>query len=145
MANDSNTLTAVLDTLIPPSADGRLPGAGELGLADAIGEALGDSELLSQSLEALDESARQAGAACFAELGLDPRSECLRESAESNPALLPGLIFHTYSNYYRNPRVLEALGLEARPPFPLGYTLEAGDPTLLDPVRRRDPFYRKVD
>ena len=44
--------------------------------------------------------------------------------------------------YYRDDRVLLALKLEARPPFPQGYTLEQGDWSLLDAVRRRPPFWR---
>jgi len=34
------------------------------------------------------------------------------------------------------------LGMEARPPFPHGYTLEQGDWSLLDAVRKRLPFWR---
>ena len=45
-------------------------------------------------------------------------------------------------HYYRDGRVMAALGLEPRPPFPLGHTLEAADPALLDPVRARAPFWR---
>ena len=44
--------------------------------------------------------------------------------------------------YYRDDRVLLALGLEARSPFPKGHTVEQGDWSLLDPVRRRAPFWR---
>ena len=44
--------------------------------------------------------------------------------------------------YYRNDRVLLALGHEARAPFPKGYTLEQGDWSLLDAVRQRPAFWR---
>ncbi len=44
--------------------------------------------------------------------------------------------------YYRDDRVLLALGLEARAPFPKGYTLEQGDWSLLDAVRHRPPLWR---
>ena len=44
--------------------------------------------------------------------------------------------------YYQDSRVLESLGLEPRPPFPAGHEVEAGDWTLLDPVKGRAPFYR---
>lgn len=44
--------------------------------------------------------------------------------------------------YYRDDRVLLALGLEARAPFPKGYVLEQGDWSLLDTVRRRPAFWR---
>jgi hypothetical protein len=35
-----------------------------------------------------------------------------------------------------------SLGLEARPPFPKGHTLEQGDWSLLDPVRSRPKLWR---
>lgn len=44
--------------------------------------------------------------------------------------------------YYRDDRVLQALGLEARAPFPLGHKVEQGDWSLLDPVRRRPKLWR---
>ncbi len=47
--------------------------------------------------------------------------------------------------YYRDDRVVRALGLEPRPPFPLGHKLEAGDFGLLDAVRGRPPMWRDVD
>ena len=47
--------------------------------------------------------------------------------------------------YYRDDRVMKALGMELRPPFPEGFTVEEGDWTLLEPVRRRGKLYREVD
>ena len=44
--------------------------------------------------------------------------------------------------YYRDDRVLIAIGHEARAPFPKGYDVEQGDWSLLDPVRRRAKFWR---
>lgn len=44
--------------------------------------------------------------------------------------------------YYRDDRVLNAIGVEPRPPFPKGHELEQGDWSLLDPVRKRAPFWR---
>jgi hypothetical protein len=46
--------------------------------------------------------------------------------------------------YYRDDRVMGSLGQEPRPPFPKGHVVEQGDWSLLDPVKRRAPFYRKV-
>jgi hypothetical protein len=45
--------------------------------------------------------------------------------------------------YYRDDRVLTALGHEARAPFPKGYVLEQGDWSLLESVKRRPAFWRK--
>ena len=44
--------------------------------------------------------------------------------------------------YYRDDRVLVALGHEARAPFPMGYVVEQGDWSLLDAVKRRSPLWR---
>jgi hypothetical protein len=46
--------------------------------------------------------------------------------------------------YYRDDRVLSALGQPVRAPFPQGYVVEQGDWSLLDPVKRRSKFYRAV-
>jgi hypothetical protein len=46
--------------------------------------------------------------------------------------------------YYRDDRVLRSLGLELRPPFPQGHTLEQGDWSLLDPVKKRPPMLRRT-
>jgi len=47
--------------------------------------------------------------------------------------------------YYRDDRVMLSIGMEPRPPHPLGYVVEQGDWSLLDPVRGRDDLYRKTD
>ena len=44
--------------------------------------------------------------------------------------------------YYRDDRVLQSLGLEARAPFPQGYVLQQGDWSLLDAVRKRPLLWR---
>jgi hypothetical protein len=40
--------------------------------------------------------------------------------------------------------VLEAIGVEPRPPAPQGYQVVAGDLELLAPVRRRGPIWRRA-
>lgn len=135
-------LTAVLDTIIPPDGDGRLPGAGEIGVADTIAQRAPElAPVVVHGLALLDEL---AGACGFAELTGADRAAALNEASLQDPGFLPGLIFHTYAAYYQNGRVLEALGLEPRPPHPKGYDLEDGDFTLLDEVRRRPKLYREV-
>jgi hypothetical protein len=67
----------------------------------------------------------------------------LREFAETDQFFVPAFLFLVYSTYYQHPRVLGALGLEARPPHPKGYPMEPTDLTILDPVRRRAGMFRK--
>jgi len=138
-----SALAAVLDCLIPPSPDGRLPGAGALGLVQYVEERLGDAAaLLASGLDLLDARAAERGATRFAALGPDARQEVLRAHAEADPGFVPGLVFHVFAGYYQRPEVLEALGMPGRPPHPLGYTVDPDDPSLLDPVRHRPPLYR---
>ncbi|MCZ6463540.1 MAG: gluconate 2-dehydrogenase subunit 3 family protein [Proteobacteria bacterium] len=146
-SDEERDLAGVLDEIIPPSEDGRLPGAGELGLTAAIERAMNDTPDLrpavAQGLAALHELVESRGPGDFASLSREKRRGVLNELATLQPAFLPGLIFHVYAHYYRDGRVLEALGLEPRPPHPLGYELETGDLSLLDPVRDRPKLYRR--
>jgi hypothetical protein len=136
---DRRTLAHVLDELVPPSDDGRMPGAGALGLAAWVEEAArGRSELerfLARTLAAL-------GSRGFAALERATRLELLNGIARAEPEAFRALLAVTYAGYYHQPRVVEALGLEPRPPFPKGYEVPPNDPALLDPVRRRAPFFR---
>ncbi len=135
-------LAAVLDALIPPSPERGLPGAGEIGLATHVEEIAELRDVVRQGLAGLDEAATRRGAA-FEALAPPDRAAALSELAAAQPAFLPGLIFQTYAAYYQDARVLEALGLEGRPPHPQGYPLEPGDLTLLERVRQRERMYRE--
>ena len=134
----TDLLDAVLDTLIPPSDDGRLPGAGSLGIGEAVrAQSAAAGEAIPAGLAALE----QAG---FAELDLAARVDALRELEASQPAFVPMLYFATCTEYYRHPDVQVCLGLEARPPHPKGYELEPGDLAALERVRARGKLYREV-
>jgi hypothetical protein len=141
-----SALASVLDAIIPRSADGKLPGAGELGLARAIEEKLGAMvAFTARGLDALDALARERGANGFAALADAARADVLNAHAASDPGFLPGLVFQVYSAYYQHPRVHEGLGLEPRPPHPKGYSLEQPDlDALLAPVRARAKLYREA-
>lgn len=140
------TLACVLDLLIPPSGDGRMPGAGEVGIGARIDQVAqrdaGLRAVVAAGLAALDALARAGGVAAFAALVGDARLAALREVTIAQPGFVPSLIFHTYAGYYQEGRVLEGLGLDPRPPFPTGHQLDPFDETLLDPVRRRAKLYR---
>jgi hypothetical protein len=141
------TLACVLDELIPPSADGRLRGAGQLGLAAAVEQGARERPELGpgllEGLAALDERARTRDADGFAGVAASERRALLEQVAAQSPAFLPPLVFQTLVAYYAHPEVLEALGHEPRPPYPKGYDVPATDFSILDPVRGRDPFYRR--
>jgi len=144
------TLTVVLDCLIPPDESRGLEGAGALGLAAYVEAQLGAAvTTLVPGLDALD--ARIAGGgsgegdgADFVSADAAARHAALESIEREDPGFLRSLVFHAYTGYYQRAEVLDALGIPGRPPHPLGYEMEAGDPSLLDPVRRRGPLYRAV-
>jgi hypothetical protein len=146
--DELRTLACVLDLLIPPSSDGRMPGAGEVGIGARIDQLAqrdpGLRAVVVAGVAALDALARASGASGFAALAGAARLAALHEIATGEPGFVPSLIFHTYAGYYQEGRVLEGLGLDPRPPFPIGHQLEPFDETLLDPVRRRAKLYREV-
>jgi hypothetical protein len=137
-----STFNAVLDALIP-ARDASLPGAGSLGVGAYVEAKLGEGiALVRPGLEAVDAAARERGATDFAHLADDQRGPLLAEVAANHPGFVESLLFHTYTGYYQHPRVVVAIGMEARPPHPDGYELEPGDLGLLDPVRARAKCYR---
>ena len=136
------TLASVLDELIPPSADGRLPGAGQLGLAGYVIEALQKTPelaaMVAQGLSDLDDQARRRNVPGFAALAQADKVQLLTEWG----FVLP-LMVHVCAGYYQHARVVEGLGLEVRAPHPKGYEMEPNDLSLLDGVRRRPKLYRE--
>jgi hypothetical protein len=134
-------LACVLDEIIPPSTDGRFPGAGQLGLARYIDEAMQKTpelrSMIAQGLTDLDNLARSRKTTDFAALSKADKLQLLNEQG----FVLP-LAFQTYIVYYQQARVVAALGLEARPPHPKGYEMAPNDLTLLDAVRRSPKRYR---
>jgi hypothetical protein len=144
--DELRTLACVLDLLIPPSSDGRMPGAGEVGIGARIDQLAqrdpGLRAVVVAGVASLDAVARVGGASGFAALAGAARLVALHEIANGEPSFVPSLIFHTYAGYYQQGRVLEGLGLDPRPPFPIGHQLEPFDETLLDPVLRRAKLYR---
>ncbi|HIF91693.1 MAG: hypothetical protein ABGX04_00200 [Myxococcales bacterium] len=141
---DKPTFIALLDELIP-ARNKSLPGAGSLGIGDAIETRLGEAiPLVASGLATLDEKAKGLGHSGFLNLPKSERASIVGEAAEAVPGLVEVLMYHAYGLYYANPRVVAALGIKADPPFPGGYELEQGDLGLLDSVRQREKLYREV-
>lgn len=140
-------LAALLDELLPPRPDGRLAGAGTLGLAPVLLRSVAEKPelraVLGPGLEAWRTLLAERGGAQLAALAAHERAELLAALAARAPGLLPTLAFLGFVAYYQDPRVLEALGREPRPPFPEGYAIPAGDLSRLDAVRARGPIYRE--
>ena len=142
----SDLLRAVLDRIIPSSE--RLPGAGEQGVADYINGVVSEYEplgrLFNYGLEQVAARCESDHARPFGDLTTQQRDNVLKKVEAENALFFEELIRHTYNGYYSDPRVIERLGLDPRPPQPRGYHVEAGDVDKTENVVRRGRIYREV-
>ncbi len=142
---EARLLDEVLDAVVPPSEDGRLPGAGALGTAATLRRrASGDAALRATLQQGLAVLASRLGQRGLSALPPAERIATLESLGSDVPGFLPSIVFHAYTAYYQHPRVLDGLGLPGRPPFPEGYDLEPGDLAGLAKVRARGRLYREV-
>ena len=136
-------LDIVLDMIVPPSADGRMPGAAEVGVpAYLLAEAPDALPPLCRELEELERRSHERFARGFAELPQHERKSLIEAMRAQEPSFMSRLAMETLACYYQHDRVLGGLGLEARPPYPKGYQVVPGDLSLLEPVRARGKIYR---
>lgn len=130
-------IDALLNQLIPASADGKVPAAGTLGVGDFIATKLpGD--------RALQETFRN-GLERAAEIGASDADAVARIETEL-PTFFQALRRLTYMGYYSRPDIRALFGLSAKPVHPDGYEVpvepEALMADLTAPVRRRGQCYR---
>ena len=135
-------LRAIAGLMIPASSEFDVPGADDPAIqADVLATLGRDAGLVR---EGLDEIARLAGAP-LADLGPVRREAAAMELRATGGAAVVTLTRVVLQCYYRDDRVVRSLGLEPRPPYPLGHVLEDGDWSLLDPVRARPPMWRRAE
>lgn len=125
--------------MIPPSAEYGLPGADDPAIiADMVQSLDRDRTELKRVIGLVQTS--------LAELGAAPSSAeqatCLAQVRPLDSAGFAVVEAVVSRAYYRDDRVLEAIGMDPRPPFPKGYAVADGDWSLLDPVRARGTIYR---
>ena len=138
-ADAQRSLACVAGLMIPASAEYGVPGADDPAIqADLINSLGRDGPAIREALARLD-----ALAGCrFADLApaaQETVAERFRAEGDTPSIVLGRVILLCY---YRDDRVIRALGREPRPPFPKGNVLEQGDWSLLDPVRKRAKLWR---
>lgn len=143
---DRMVLSAVMDLIVP--AVDELPGAGGMGLADAAEELAGKEQRYGISLErvmqalSLEPSARVEGG--FAALDDEQRIAALKMLEANMPGYFDDFVDMVYIVYYSDERVHKRIGWRSGPLQPLGWDIPAWDPSVLETVSKRKPFWRKV-
>ncbi len=139
-AAESRDLHAFAGTMIPASERHGVPGADDEAIFADIVKSLGrDREDIGLALRRLTVLAGGA----FADLPAERRLAVANDLRVEGGPPLAALTRVILLCYYRDDRVMRSLGQEPRPPFPLGHVVEQGDWSLLDPVKKRAPFYRR--
>ena len=128
--------------MVPASAEYDVPGADDESIfADIVRSLDRDRDAVRAALVLLREIAGDD----FAGLdGSKAKTAAMTLLSREGPTMA-ALGRAVLQCYYRDDRVMRALGLEPRPPYPKGHVLEQGDWTLLDVVRGRPRMWRDVD
>lgn len=131
LSQDEQALLLSLCRLIVPADEGyRVPGADdELIFTDIL-------QSVKTNLEAIRVSIN-----CASELEIPV--EQATPMLEGRVELAP-LVSIVMQCYYRDDRVMESLGMEARAPFPKGYEVPEGDWSMLEAVQARGKIWREV-
>jgi hypothetical protein len=128
--------------MVPASLEYGLPGADDEAIFADIVRSLGrDSDDVRTALAMLREIAGGDFAA-LDEAAAEASATTLLGREGSVTTALGRVVLQCY---YRDDRVMHALGLELRAPYPQGRVLEQGDWSLLDTVRGRPRMWRDVD
>ena len=140
-ATETRDLRAFAGMMIPASARYGVPGADdETIFADMVKNLGRDRDDVLAALKRL----AALGGGPFAETAADRRVDVANSFRAEGGPLLAAITRVILLCYYRDDRIMRSLGQEPRPPFPQGHTVEQGDWSLLDPVKARKPFYRRV-
>lgn len=139
---ERESLRIIVGHIIPASTAHGVPGADDGAIfADIVLSAQRDVAPLRAAVAAVE----IAASGSFAALGRTEQSALLAGFREAHPALARACEVIAARCYYRDDRVMRAIGMEVRPPFPLGFEVEQGELDLLEPVRRRGKIYRDIE
>ncbi len=140
--SQQQSLRRVVALMIPASVEHGMPGADDdLIFADILASLDRDAPAVRSALERLDALAGRT----FHDLSDDMQRAAIETFRKQHAGLASALVAVTVRCYYRDDRVMRAIGMEPRPPYPKGFKVEQGDWSLLDPVRARGPIWRKTN
>ncbi len=137
-------LAAVLNRIIPPER--QLPGAGDLEVGDfiqgTVSKEKGLRRLFTEGLTSIEIIASREEGGEFQSLTGSAQDAVLQAVETQHPAFFAELVRQCYNGYYTSPKIFDIIGYSQSEPQ--GYQPKPFDEDLLEPQRRREPFWRQV-
>jgi len=139
---DEELIVAILDRLIPAVDD--LPAAGQMGLTSEIVRLAAQQARFNGVFEnAIDTFGKENPT--FTSSNGEQQDDAIRTFESASPDLFGALLSISYIVYYKDSRVHARIGWEGRTPQPDGNEMEPWDESVLETMRKREPFWRKAD
>lgn len=136
---EARGLAAIAGAMIPADPGRGLPAANDPAILADMRATLGRDTAALRAALARAEAALGAAPETLEAAALESALVAFRRDDPAAARVFERVVARCY---YRDDRVLTAIGVEPRPPFPKGYEVPQGDWSLLDPVRARGPIYR---
>jgi hypothetical protein len=141
-AAEQRELRRLAGFMVPASAEYGVPGADdETIFADIVASLGRDTNDVRKALAVLSDMT-DGGFTELSDAEAQAKAMLLLSREDSVTIALGRAVLQCY---YRDDRVMRALGREPRAPFPQGHVLEQGEWSLLDAVRDRPRMWRDVD
>ena len=141
-SEEVDVLKRLFDKIIPASADERFPSAADSQIfEDFLASSQQFRELISKAILLLQEFSGSD----YCQLSEVDADRVTQQFYANRTGPVTTLLSLLTQCYFRDDRVLEAIGLEPRAPYPGGFEVEDGDWGLLEPVKSRGPIYRVVE
>jgi hypothetical protein len=138
-AQELENLKALFEGIIPADPNGLFPSASDPIIFSDFLSASADQE---QSVRAALGSLDDLSVSAYLELSEENREEVTQKFYRIRTPAVTVLLSLLVQSYYRDDRVMKAIGLEARAPHPKGFEIPQGDWDLLEPVKKRGKIYR---
>lgn len=135
------TLNTLLNLIIPPSNDGKMPSAADVGFFDYL-DSNKQMPWLQEGLQKIVVESHNKYGKEFSALNGSEQTQLIDDLKRNFLQFFNRLTIQIIQCYYQNDDVLKAIGIKTHPPFPNGHLLEEGDLTLLEAVYLRGKIYR---
>lgn len=138
----AQTLLALSNLIIPSNLERGMPGAADVGIVSYV-QNEGHTSWVLDGLRSIVEESHKVHESEFSALTPAEQGSLIDGLRRKLIRFFINITNLVVECYYQHDDVLEAIGLEARTPFPDGYLVEEGDLTLLESVCERGNIYRE--